>query len=310
MVYSASAPSNIALIKYMGKTDFELNIPTNSSLSFSLPHFRTEVRVQKINSSQDKWEPLVLDGFIKPDLSEKGQARFLKYFQKLKNHFGVTDHFLVQSASNFSSDCGLASSASSFAALTKCAALAFTQMGYTAQNDAPLNTLSRQGSGSSCRSFFEPWAIWSGEEAHSIELPFSDMKHEILILSSQKKEVSSGDAHKRVFTSPHFEGRVERAEQRLNQLIDSLIQNKWETAYQIVKDEFEDMHNLFETSVPAFSYRTQQSQDIVSWIDSEWKKLGDGPLVTMDAGPNIHLLFRADQESQAWMKRIQEKFSL
>ena len=36
MEWFAKAPSNIALIKYMGKKDAELNLPMNSSLSYTL----------------------------------------------------------------------------------------------------------------------------------------------------------------------------------------------------------------------------------------------------------------------------------
>ncbi len=279
----------------MGKLDFEKNIPTNSSLSFSLPHFVTEVALEVIDEPVDCWNPLIKPGFLKPELSDKGQQRFLNYFSKLKEHYNVSRNFQIQSASNFSSDCGLASSASSFAALTKCADTAFRELGYEPKDETPLNVWSRQGSGSSCRSFFEPWALWTGEEAHSIALPFPDMNHEIVFLDAKKKEVSSGDAHRRVFTSPLMAERPQRAEQRLNQLIESLISRNWTRSYEIVKAEFEDMHELFETSTPAFTYRTQQSRDVVSWMDRYWQSHGDGPLVTMDAGPNIHLLFRADQ---------------
>ena len=41
----ASAPSNIALIKYMGKTDEQDNRPTNRSLSYTLNHLRTTVEL-------------------------------------------------------------------------------------------------------------------------------------------------------------------------------------------------------------------------------------------------------------------------
>lgn len=308
--YTAQAPSNIALIKYMGKLDFEKNIPTNSSLSFSLPHFVTEVTLEVIDEPADRWSPLIKQNFIKPELSEKGQQRFLKHFSTLKEHYGVDRNFHMQSASNFSSDCGLASSASSFAALTKCADTAFRKLGYEPEDDTPLNVWSRQGSGSSCRSFFEPWALWTGEQAYSITLPFTDMNHEIVFLDAKKKEVSSGEAHKRVFTSPHMKGRPERAEQRLNQLIESFISRNWTRCYEIVKAEFEDMHELFETSSPAFTYRTQQSRDVVAWIDRYWQSHGDGPLVTMDAGPNIHLLFRADQFrlQRNMMSQIKDQF--
>ena len=278
----------------MGKVDFEKNIPTNSSLSFTLNHFVTEVQLEK--SNQDSWEPLNKDGFLKPELSEKGQARFLKHLQRMKDHFGVTDHFLVKSASNFSSDCGLASSASSFAALTLACEKAFKALGFHPKDETPLNCFGRQGSGSSCRSFFSPWAIWSHEEAQSIELPFGDMDHEIIFLDAKKKEVSSGDAHKRVFTSPRFEGRPERAEQRLNDLIGALIDRNWKECYIIVRDEFKDMHELFETSNPSFTYRTPQSMQVVEFLETIWNEKGDGPLMIMDAGPNIHLLFRPDQK--------------
>ena len=30
-------------------------------------------------------------------------------------------------------------------------------------------------------------------------------------------------------------------------------------------------------------------------IDNIWEGTGDGPLVTLDAGPNVHLLYRLDQ---------------
>ncbi len=43
----ASAPSNIALIKYMGKVDTATNKPTNSSLSWTLNSLRSFVRIKK-----------------------------------------------------------------------------------------------------------------------------------------------------------------------------------------------------------------------------------------------------------------------
>ena len=31
-------------------------------------------------------------------------------------------------------------------------------------------------------------------------------------------------------------------------------------------------------------------------LENFWHKNKDGPIITMDAGPNIHLLFRQDQK--------------
>lgn len=292
-----SAPSNIALIKYMGKIEGTGNKPTNGSLSYTLENLRTFVRLTEINDSQDQWQPLVREDLQKLELSEKGQQRFLKHFAQLKEKWGIDKNFLVESANNFPSDCGLASSASSFAALTLAAAEMFQKI-----NPQPwgadkkyLSELSRQGSGSSCRSLFSPWALWQHEYAQSMAIPMTDFHHLVVIVEDSKKQVSSSEAHKLVTTSPRFSGRVERAELRLKDLVQALCFNDWHLARQIVWDEFMDMHRLFETSEPPFSYMTGGSRKVLDDCQSFWNKWQDGPLVTMDAGANVHMLFRHDQ---------------
>ncbi|KHD89968.1 MAG: diphosphomevalonate decarboxylase [Bdellovibrio sp. ArHS] len=293
-----SAPSNIALIKYMGKIEGSGNKPTNGSLSYTLENLRTYVRLTQIDEAQDQWKLLVREDLEKMNLSEKGQQRFLKHLQNLKDKWGVTQNFLVESANNFPSDCGLASSASSFAALTLAAAEMFQKI-----NPQPwgadrkvLSELSRQGSGSSCRSLFSPWALWLHEYAEPMNLPVKDLHHIVVVVEDSKKEVSSSEAHKLVTTSPRFAGRVERAEIRLKDLSQALQFDDWHMARQIVWDEFIDMHRLFETSTPSFSYMTDESKKVLEECQKLWNKWQDGPLVTMDAGANVHMLFRNDQK--------------
>ncbi|WP_413570292.1 diphosphomevalonate decarboxylase [Bdellovibrio sp. HCB117] len=293
-----SAPSNIALIKYMGKIEGSGNKPTNGSLSYTLENLRTFVRLTEIEGGKDQWKLLVREDLEKMDLSEKGQQRFLKHLQNLKDKWGVTKNFLVESANNFPSDCGLASSASSFAALTLAAAQMFQKIHPQpwGEDKKVLSELSRQGSGSSCRSLFSPWAIWLHEYAEPMNLPIKDMHHIVVVVEDSKKEVSSSEAHKLVTTSPRFEGRVERAEIRLKDLSQALQFDDWHMARQIVWDEFIDMHRLFETSTPSFSYMTDASKKVLEECQKLWNKWQDGPLVTMDAGANVHMLFRNDQK--------------
>ncbi|AHE68179.1 hypothetical protein Loa_02645 [Legionella oakridgensis ATCC 33761 = DSM 21215] len=40
---------------------------------------------------------------------------------------------------------------------------------------------------------------------------------------------------------------------------------------------------------------TEQSQEALKKLQDLWQRKGDGPIVTMDAGPNIHLLYRQEQ---------------
>jgi diphosphomevalonate decarboxylase len=296
MTWKASAPSNIALIKYMGKSDFTQNIPSNSSLSYTLENLRTFVEIDRIEGGQDQWKPLVQSGCLSAIFSQKGQERFLKHFKKLKAAYEVKENFQIKSANNFPSDSGMASSASSFAALTMGADIAFSSLGYKNKSGKTLYQLSREGSGSSCRSFFSPWAIWNNTEVFAPDIPIKNLLHDVVIVDTKIKEVSSGDAHKRIETSPHNEGRAERAETRLEDLLIALNTKNWKGAYNIVWDEFMDMHELFETSVPLFCYRTEKSYVVMQMARQFWTDNKDGPLVTMDAGPNVHLLWREDQD--------------
>lgn len=42
-------------------------------------------------------------------------------------------------------------------------------------------------------------------------------------------------------------------------------------------------------------YMNGPTMDVLGQLNRDWLSRGDGPIVTMDAGSNIHLLFRADQ---------------
>lgn len=299
MLIKAQAPSNIALIKYMGKIEGTGNRPTNTSISYSLPHLVTEVCLSPSSSGVDEWAPLQNQGFVAPTLSEKGKSKFLNHFARLKDQWGVVGAFRIESANNFPSDCGLASSASSFAALTKATALLRYEMTGEETSVHELSMESRKGSGSSCRSFFEPWSLWENEGAEAVDLGYPNLLHAAVVISAGVKEVSSSQAHVRVTSSPQFEGRTERAHQRLRSLMGALQEGDWRRSFEICRDEFIDMHELFETSIPSFSYRTNESKDVTDACQHIWNFKGDGPIVTMDAGPNVHLLFRENQRDLA-----------
>lgn len=297
----ASAPSNIALIKYMGKTQTQGNLPTNASLSYTLDHLRTFVRLSPQMGSRDSWSALEGEEYEPMRLSEKGSERFLNHLKMLKSKWGIEQNFLVESANNFPSDCGLASSASSFAALTLAAAEIFQQLRPQPWGTdlRTLSSLSRQGSGSSCRSLFTPWALWAQEYAEPLVFPYKKFLHQVIIVEDAKKEVSSSEAHKLVAQSSLFPGRVERAEKRLCELQKSLLSEDWKKSFEIVWAEFWDMHALFATCAPPFMYMTAGSQRVLEEILQFWKQQGDGPLVTMDAGANVHFMWREDQKEMA-----------
>lgn len=302
----------------MGKVDTVNNRPTNSSLSWTLGNLRTFVRLkQNQELTQDQWQSFKRSDLRPLDLSENGKNKFLDFFTKLKTEFKIKGFFEIESANNFPSDCGLASSASSFAALT----LVAHQYAGAKYLPKELARISQKGSGSSCRSFFAPWALWHEHGAEEIQFPLKELKHIVVLCDETQKKVSSSQAHKQVLTSDLFRGRPERAADRLQKLIQTLRQmtpqNKdvnvhWKNIFEICWNEFWDMHNLFHTSVPAFMYINADGFAALSQILEMWHADGDGPIVTMDAGSNIHLLFRPNQPDlyEKYLNYFGTKFNL
>lgn len=285
--WKSSAPSNIALIKYMGKEPG--NRATNPSLSMTLRDFRTDVELDLLSSGaeRDYWKPLPGSA----PLRESSTERFVQFFQKLKAEAGVKECFEIRSGNNFPSDAGLASSASSFAALTKTAALAFSDMKKTSL-PAPeiLARLSQTGSGSSCRSFFSPWCSWEEHRIGGVESKLPELVDLVAVFESGYKKVSSSQAHQRVRTSPLFAERGARVQKRFEGLKAALAQGDFQKTAEISWAELWDMHSLFHTSEPPFSYFAPGTIRVLQWAEELWEKEGRGPITTIDAGPNVHVL--------------------
>lgn len=347
--FVADAPSNIALIKYMGKRESDAghtNHATNGSLSFTLSHLQTRVRVRFENREGERfqWQPL-LDASSRwhaPELSEKGRTRFLRHAERVLDRVLSwpecqmtaearakiqTQTLVVESANSFPSDCGLASSASSFAALTLAVA---GLLGVAAEGSTriALANLSREGSGSSCRSLFAPWSLWDADGARGVDgLPSGqDIRHLAIVVDDTKKAVSSSEAHTRVTSSLLFKGRVERAQERLRLLLDQLSRAKghdgvhaWNRAANLVWAESWDMHALFETSDPPFGYYTPGSVAVLNTVrglsdryqaDAQANaRIFRQPIVTMDAGPNVHVLLWSHDHAEQFSKDLRAELA-
>lgn len=294
------APANIALIKYMGKKDNDKNLPDNPSLSYTLNDLLSNVSLEAYPGRKDFWEPLHTPGVPEFTLSTEAQNRFLNHLAFLKTEFKYTGAFIVRSCNNFPHSSGLASSASSFAALTQCAVLALSELTHTPLPSIEVQAnLSRIGSGSSCRSFFSPWALWDDDHVSGIDLPYKNLIHEVIIISHDVKKVSSSLAHQLIRTSPLYHKRNERARENLELLLTALKQQDWTNAYKICWREFQDMHELFTSCTRPFAYITDRTQSVLNDLQELWLREQDGPIITMDAGPNVHVLYRPDQVDMA-----------
>ncbi len=306
------APSNIAVIKYMGKSDTSVNLPANSSLSLTLDALctMTEIEHSPASGFQLEWTGVSEMGgrSLRPlALQEKDRPKMERHFRRVLEHFGapLAGRWQVRTGNAFPAGAGIASSASGFAALTLAIAAV---IGKQQTPRSELAALSRQGSGSSCRSFEGPWVQWDHENAASVEWSLGPLTDLVILIEESEKAVGSSEAHQRVRTSPNWSGRVERAKSRLARIRSSLVEGDWKSFSSTCWDEAMDMHELFHTSEPSFSYWKPQTREVLAWLESIGAHRGDVKIgVTLDAGPNVHLLIPQRDEA-FWLDKLEEHF--
>ena len=127
--------------------------------------------------------------------------------------------------------------------------------------------------------------------------------HQVVVICDKEKNISSSLAHKLVTTSPAFEGRIERASKRLETLIAALENRNWGRSFEESWHEFIDMHHLFQTAKTPFDYMNKECRALLHQLEKFWQIHSNGPIVTMDAGPNIHLLYRPED------RELKDKFT-
>ncbi|UKZ52718.1 hypothetical protein TrVGV298_006502 [Trichoderma virens] len=243
-VYRASttAPVNIAVVKYWGKRDAKLNLPTNSSLSVTLSQsdLRT-LTTASCSSSYTGDDSLLLNG----EPSDVSGARTQACFRELRARRAAleaannslpklsTFPLKIVSENNFPTAAGLASSAAGFAALVQ----AIANLYELPDSPSELSLIARQGSGSACRSLFGGYVAWRmGDKADGSDsmadlvAPAShwpSMRALILVVSAAKKGVSSTSGMQQtVATSGLFKERIATVVPANMALMEDAIKNR------------------------------------------------------------------------------------
>ncbi|KAF2461491.1 diphosphomevalonate decarboxylase [Lineolata rhizophorae] len=164
---STTAPVNIAVIKYWGKRDPTLNLPTNSSLSVTLSQadLRTHTTAA-CSASFPGPDSLVING-APQDISGPRTQACLRLLREQRAALESSSSpaplpslssfpLRIASVNNFPTAAGLASSAAGFAALVR----AVADLYQLPASPAELSRIARQGSGSACRSLFGGYVAW------------------------------------------------------------------------------------------------------------------------------------------------------
>ncbi len=300
-------PSNIALVKYWGKRDFQK--PMNPSLSFVLQNSFTETSVELRKDGDEKVE------FYFEGVASNFGERIEKYLDHLSSKMPWIDkyNFLIHSKNSFPHSAGIASSASSFGALALC----LTELDFTF-SDKEIQTpdfwqkaseLARIGSGSACRSVFPEFAIWGKNQLfescsddyannlmEGVHPVFKGLRDAILMVDSGTKKVSSSVGHQLMEAHIFQRSRIAQAFENLNELYLALLTGNQEKLIEVAENEALSLHAMMMTSNPSFLLLKPNSLELITKIRRFREKTKIHVGFTIDAGPNIHLLYFKENE--------------
>ena len=305
--FVAQVPSNIAFLKYWGKSDETLQWPANDSLSMTLSKARTITKA--LNSARDKDRVFVHGNYQDPHGGPFAKSyRHLEQLRKLTGYKSFLDLF---TENTFPSACGIASSASGMGALTLAALAAWTgassleELAQAGFDRSRLAHLSRLGSGSAGRSFWGGFVVWekglTPDRQHLYPLTTTKplvLADLIAIVSREPKGVSSSEGHRRAWSSPLFAPRLAIHPQRMKEMRQALQTGDLEKAGELMETEALEMHAVMMTAQNPANYLTTASTQLITWIRQERVRGNLPAWFTIDAGPNIHILCAAqDRDS-------------
>ncbi len=302
-----SAPSNIAIVKYWGKKG--LQEPVNPSISFTLSKAKTTTKVSYEPCDRD----LEIDFKFDRNRADVFLPKLHAFVERLLPHlpFLKSGILNIESTNTFPHSSGIASSASSMAALAK--TLIDIQIKLDDQfKVSDLNKfrsrLARLGSGSASRSTMNGWVLWgetpvynASSDKYGVDInkhvheSFKDLQDTILIIRKGSKAVSSTQGHQLMENHPYKEGRIKQANNNIQVLIEAFKSGDFESFSKVCEQEALSLHGLMMSSSPAYTLLAPESIRAIRRIQ-KFRDHQHVPLTyTLDAGPNIHLIYPSSQ---------------
>ena len=286
----AFAPSNIALCKYWGKREQELNLPVTSSLSISLGN---QGATAAMSLHDREYDEMILNG--KPvDPASSFSQRLVSFLDLFRTPQSPRFSILIES--NIPIAAGLASSACGFASVVKTLDALY---GWDLQQHE-LSVLARLGSGSASRSIWQGFVEWhrgereDGMDSHADSIPhvWEDLRIGLLILSTQEKGLGSREAMQRtVATSSLYSAWPAKVGSDLFSLKQAIQSQDFDLLGKTAESNALTMHATMLSALPPFNYALPET---VLTMKKIWdlRQSGLSIYFTQDAGPNLKLLFR------------------
>ncbi|KAK4496673.1 hypothetical protein PRZ48_012655 [Zasmidium cellare] len=316
-VYRAStyAPVNIAVIKYWGKRDSKLNLPSNASLSVTLSQDDLRTHTTASCSKDVAEDSLTLNNAFQ-DISGARTQACLRELRALRQEMEEKDSSLpklsamklkIVSENNFPTAAGLASSAAGFAALVR----AIANLYQLPVSPTDLSRIARQGSGSACRSVLGGYVAWQkgehadGSDSVAYEVSpashWPDMRAIILVASAEKKDVSStAGMQQTVASSVLFQHRADEVVPKRMKAMEKAIHNRdFESFAVLTMKDSNNFHACCLDTQPPIFYMNDTSKAAIRMCEAiNSTQPNEKPICayTFDAGPNAVVYYLAEHE--------------
>ena len=290
------SPSNIALIKYWGKKNNQ--IPLNPSISITLKNCFTQTKISYQTKKVSKLEfSFLFEGENNPSFEKKLRQFFIKiekYCPYLSNL-----ELKIESRNSFPHSSGIASSASSYSALSLCIMDIEKELNPSIDDKFFLKKASfiaRLGSGSACRSILGFFSIWGrsdffdfSSDLYAMNYPnkihdvYKEICDTVLIVDKEKKEVSSTMGHHLMEGHSFSNDRLNQVKISLKNLKNALERGDYDMFIKVVELEALSLHAMMMTSDPYYILLKPNTIKIINLI-WKYRKENDSKICfTLDA---------------------------
>ncbi|PCH52095.1 MAG: diphosphomevalonate decarboxylase [Flavobacteriaceae bacterium] len=323
-------PSNIALVKYWGKTAPQ--IPENTSISFTLDacftlttlqYEKREVteRSRRDNQGEVISTPLNhqnfnFEVFFEGEKKDDFKPKIEKFFERIEQYvpFLKDFNFVIKSRNSFPHSSGIASSASGMSALALCIMSLEKKIKPTISEEyfnKKASFLARLGSGSACRSIEGEVIVWGNHPkiegssdlfgvkfSYKVHSNFKNYHDTILLVDEDEKQVSSTVGHQLMHNHPFAKQRFKQANENILKISEVFQNGNLKEFIAIVESEALSLHAMMMTSNPYFILMKPNTLKIINKI---WKYRGETSsniCFTLDAGANVHILFPENEKEK------------
>ena len=303
--FTWQTPSNIALVKYWGKSNPQ--IPKNASISFTLNncHTITTIEFSKIETTAE----VAFDLFFEGKEKEEFKPKIAAFFKRVQEYCPYVFEYkmIINSENSFPHSSGIASSASGLSAIAMCLMSLEQKLNPNLTQEfihKKASFLARLGSGSASRSIEGPLVVWGehpeiagSSDVYGVQFPykvhsvFENYQDAILLVDKGEKQVSSTVGHNLMHAHPFAENRFKQANENLSKMSKILQEGDRKAFINLVESEALTLHAMMLTSNPYFILMKPNTLEIIHKIWEFRATQNSNICFTLDAGANVHVLY-------------------